>query len=815
MDNHDDDANESCMVCLEDFGNDRVPMTVCPLGHILCHICTEDYKGNDKCPACRTKKLRNPIRNHVALGLIEATQHRNRKRQPLAIPWGTLGLASSSAGRFADVHRGEWEGAPVVVKVVHNGLLSGERADLLHRLSHPNMVRIYGITEDPSGKPGYVMEHLPSSLASAIPTLSPVERIRVARGVVSVLRFLHSKNIAHLGVKPTNVLLDASKMPKLADFGLSDKSAKYAAPEFIDSNVQGTAGDMYSLGILLWEVFSSSHYLDGMNDAQVRQVREARRTPDVARGAFPGSVGPLVQRMWSEAPGDRPPIEEVASALAEAAKNPGERLAAGSSILIPECHERLHRLGYPDAVLPYCGQKGEVKDLRRHGVVVQLADSIRFTFSYSAFPADVTRLCYRGCDLGSGKSDGSAVCSACSTLLPRGAPLWGCREHSYNMCSYCSGNATEITQGMTVVRGPTWKWQGQDGQPYDTGVVNAIRDDGWVSVTWDSGHQNVYRLDPLQDVVPCYEGVASHAKRAVRREGCHEFARDSSLSITSDGKEARSYPEVGTVLTSEMLRVDHRTTHSITFELAAKPGAAVVGIVGANLLDYTSSPLGSFSGSWGLVPTDNGVCLKASDMESATVSGVMKPGSKVVVEVSPAGKVAFVVDGKVLRSQHEVSGWFHFGVSLRETGGAVLIAPSTTLSIGELVTVPENERSTNKKHPTEWCGKVAKVVDLGLNNVTLQVGGCRFVVPYCAFPADVVRTCPKQCNLMACKTKGDTCICDSCTVRLPSGTPVQRCHEHDFDLCSFCQGKTEVVSPGMRVVRGPTWKWGDQDGGSG
>ena len=85
-----------------------------------------------------------------------------------------------------------------------------------------------------------------------------------------------------------------------------------------------------------------------------------------------------------------------------------------------------------------------------------------------------------------------------------------------------------IGEGMLVERGPDWKWQDQDGGAGRQGNVTAVKDNGWVEVTWPNGETNDYRwnLDGLYDLRPVDLGMHS-----TQMEG----AVSSALSASSFG----------------------------------------------------------------------------------------------------------------------------------------------------------------------------------------------------------------------------------------------------------------------------------------
>jgi serine/threonine protein kinase len=136
------------------------------------------------------------------------------------------------------------------------------------RLSHPNVVRVFDITEE-GGCPWIVMELLPPwSLQDLIEQrgpLGPVRTAEVGLGVLAALRAAHAEGIVHRDVKPANVVLAPDRVV-LTDFGIARVggssaltaadvlmgSPSYIAPERARGGQPGPREDLWALGALLY-----------------------------------------------------------------------------------------------------------------------------------------------------------------------------------------------------------------------------------------------------------------------------------------------------------------------------------------------------------------------------------------------------------------------------------------------------------------------------------------------------------------------------------------------------------------------------------
>ncbi len=177
----------------------------------------------------------------------------------------------------------------VAIKVIKRGMDTDfilrrfrHERQILANLNHPNIAQLLdgGATED--GLPYYVMEYVegePIDVYCDSHKLSITERLKLFLTVCSAVQYAHQNLIVHLDIKPSNILVTEKGTPKLLDFGIAkllDTGAyqqtlitmgvaprlvtpSYGSPEQFLGEAITTASDIYSLGVLLYELLCGHH----------------------------------------------------------------------------------------------------------------------------------------------------------------------------------------------------------------------------------------------------------------------------------------------------------------------------------------------------------------------------------------------------------------------------------------------------------------------------------------------------------------------------------------------------------------------------
>jgi eukaryotic-like serine/threonine-protein kinase len=177
-------------------------------------------------------------------------------------------------------------GSLVAIKLLRDAWLSPGRRDrfageqrTLAQLNHPGIARLYdaGILND--GTPWFVMEYvkgMPLTEYCRHHKSSISDRLRIYRAVCDAVQHAHKQAIIHLDLKPSNILVREDDVVKLLDFGIAKQlegatqpadqtrtllrlmTPGYAAPEQIRGGRIGTYTDIYSLGVILYELLTGA-----------------------------------------------------------------------------------------------------------------------------------------------------------------------------------------------------------------------------------------------------------------------------------------------------------------------------------------------------------------------------------------------------------------------------------------------------------------------------------------------------------------------------------------------------------------------------
>ncbi len=267
-------------------------------------------------------------------------------------------VALLGRGGMGEVYRADdlTLGQPVALKFLPEeaasdpGLLDRFRGEvrIARKVSHPNVCRVYDVGEV-DGLTYFTMEYVDgedlASLLRRIGRLPNDKAIDIARQLCAGLAAAHAKGVLHRDLKPANIMLDGRGQAVITDFGLAaftdqvpgaevrSGTPAYMAPEQLAGKEVTEKSDLYSLGLVLYEVFTGKRAFSADN---LTELVRSRAAGDISRpSSFVKDLDPLVERVilrcLEPEPANRP-----ANALSIAAALPGgdplaAALAAGET----------------------------------------------------------------------------------------------------------------------------------------------------------------------------------------------------------------------------------------------------------------------------------------------------------------------------------------------------------------------------------------------------------------------------------------------------------------------------------------------------
>ncbi|KAH8315999.1 hypothetical protein KR074_004636, partial [Drosophila pseudoananassae] len=240
-------------------------------------------------------------------------------------------------GAGGEVRRAIWRGEEIAVKVFdyfNKNVRKFAEREITHlvRLKHENVIRVYGTTKD--GDDNYLlMEYMEGgSLHDFLHgqnqrQFSMEEAIHIARQCAKALAYMHSMAVLHRDIKPQNLVMSNNfNVLKICDFGMATDlatylsrmrgSPAYMAPEVYQEKQYTETCDVFSFGIVLWEIMARklpySHLPNPSCFAVLDAVKAGIRPPiEAVRADCWEGIKHLIQRCWHPDPVMRPSMKKV------------------------------------------------------------------------------------------------------------------------------------------------------------------------------------------------------------------------------------------------------------------------------------------------------------------------------------------------------------------------------------------------------------------------------------------------------------------------------------------------------------------------
>ncbi|XP_047051516.1 serine/threonine-protein kinase STY17-like [Lolium rigidum] len=257
------------------------------------------------------------------------------------IDWSMLTMTEKIAyGSYADLYRGTYSGYDVCIMILRITAYNSpsevnflQQALILRRVNHENILKFYGTCTGHLKCSGIVTEYMPGGnlyefLHNQNDVLSVLLVLKIAIQISKGMEYLHQNSIIHRDLKTPNVLLGYNQVVKIAGFGVAEHgnqdgqmtaetgTYRWMAPEIINHKPYDHKADVFSFGIVLWELVTLKVPYDDMMPLQAAlAVRQGFRL-EIPPSVHPGLSG-LVELCWDEDPDARPVFAEIIGRLEE------------------------------------------------------------------------------------------------------------------------------------------------------------------------------------------------------------------------------------------------------------------------------------------------------------------------------------------------------------------------------------------------------------------------------------------------------------------------------------------------------------------
>ena len=249
-------------------------------------------------------------------------------------------------GAFGKLYRGTYNGEDVAIKILERPENDPAKAQLMEQqfqqevmmlatLKHPNIVRFIGACRKPMvwcivteyAKGGSVRQFLMKRQNRSVPLkLAVKQALDVARGMA----YVHGLGFIHRDLKSDNLLIFGDKSIKIADFGVArievqtegmtpeTGTYRWMAPEMIQHRPYTQKVDVYSFGIVLWELITGMLPFQNMTAVQAAFAVVNRNVRPIIPNDCLAVLRDIMTRCWDPNPDVRPPFAEIVGMLENA-----------------------------------------------------------------------------------------------------------------------------------------------------------------------------------------------------------------------------------------------------------------------------------------------------------------------------------------------------------------------------------------------------------------------------------------------------------------------------------------------------------------
>lgn len=252
------------------------------------------------------------------------------------------------SGGFGTVYQATYRGETVALKKLHTNTKNkkaamqsfrSETREEVVNFCHPHIAKTlyYSIASSIEDLPFLVIEFIENKtlqhlLDDPVEVIDDARRMKFALEITSALEYVHRQNVAHLDLKPVNILLTNEDSCKLGDFGCSEivedrpvsptrsyltGTFAYRAPELLRGQSASCKADIYSFGICLWQLWTRDTPYRGKNQhVVIFGVVSKHLRPKLSDDNMPDNkYRELMTTCWSACPDKRPSSKELLDVL--------------------------------------------------------------------------------------------------------------------------------------------------------------------------------------------------------------------------------------------------------------------------------------------------------------------------------------------------------------------------------------------------------------------------------------------------------------------------------------------------------------------
>jgi serine/threonine protein kinase len=258
-------------------------------------------------------------------GILKSLQEEIDFQQSQQIDFQEIQLVKTLGnGRFSEVWEGLWKDTSVAIKKLKPGVSSNHECDIVMKLQHPNIIQCFGISFSDAAyiifelmKQGNLLNYIRIKGKSLVLQ----KLLNISTQIAAGMAYLHEHHCIHRDLSARNILVGENLICKVADFGLAREISsqdiyldftgtqipiKWTSPEAVMFNKFSMKSDVWSFGILLWEIITYGYTpYPGMTNEEVLEKLGTGYHMSCP-GGCPDQLYSIMEECWRDQPEQRP-----------------------------------------------------------------------------------------------------------------------------------------------------------------------------------------------------------------------------------------------------------------------------------------------------------------------------------------------------------------------------------------------------------------------------------------------------------------------------------------------------------------------------